>query len=60
MYEMIRRCFNNILETVKKTGNSWQEIKKERLWKREDTGDFSSTDPYKMETMPAEGSHFTD
>jgi hypothetical protein len=45
---------------VKKTENSWHEVKKGRLWKGEDTGDFYPTDSYKMETMPAEGSHFTD
>jgi len=41
------------MEEVKKTGNSWHEVKKE------DTGDVFP-DSYKMETMPAEGSHLTD
>jgi len=49
-----RECFSNILEEVKKTRNSWHEVKKE------DTGDVFPNDSYKMETMPAEGSHFTD
>jgi hypothetical protein len=37
-----------------------QSYIKKRLWKGEDNKDFPPTDSYKMETMPAEGSHFTD
>jgi hypothetical protein len=49
-----RECSTNILQEIKNTQNSWHDVKKE------DTGDFFPTDSYKTETMPAEGSHFTD
>lgn len=38
-------------KTTKKTGERWHEIKKERPWKVEKIGDFSSTVVYTMETM---------
>jgi hypothetical protein len=38
-------------EDIKKTGDSWHEIKKERPWKAEEIRDFSSTDLYTMEMM---------
>jgi len=49
-----RECSSNILEEVNKTGNSCHAVKKE------DTRDFFRTDSYKMETMPAGRSNFTD
>jgi hypothetical protein len=41
-----KKMVNQVLKYTKKNGKSRQEMKEKRLW--EETGDFSSTDPYKM------------
>lgn len=49
-YDLRTRWYNLVLEVIKKGWKSWQEIEKERV-KKEETGDFSSIDLYKMEMM---------
>jgi sugar-specific transcriptional regulator TrmB len=44
MYEI------QILETVRRLRKSWQEVKQERL-RRKDIGNFMATGPFKVEMM---------
>jgi hypothetical protein len=53
---MIRtRWLTHALKYINKRRRNWQQIEKKDCAKKEEIGDCSSLDPYKMETMLEEG-----
>jgi hypothetical protein len=45
------RKFNQVVENIKKTRKQWQGIEKEKLWKRDESRDFSPFHLYKIHKM---------